>query len=83
MHIHVCVHVHAQSCPPLCNLVDCSPQVSSVRGILWARMLEWIAISSSGQSSRPRDLNCVSSVSCIGGWILYHGATWEAQREIR
>ena len=35
----------AQSCPTLCNPVDCSPSGSSVHGILQARILEWIAIS--------------------------------------
>ena len=40
--------VHAQSlqsCPALCNLMDCSPPDSSVHGTLQARMLEWVAIS--------------------------------------
>ena len=35
----------AQSCPNLCNPMDCSPPGSSVHGILWARILEWVAIS--------------------------------------
>ena len=34
-----------QLCPTLCNPMDCSPLVSSVHGILQARILEWIAIS--------------------------------------
>ena len=29
--------------PTLCDLIDCSPPVSSVHGILQARILEWIA----------------------------------------
>ena len=37
----VCVLV-AQSCPPLCNPVDCGPPGSSVHGILQARILEWV-----------------------------------------
>ena len=45
----------AQSYPTLCNPVDCSPPGSSVHGILQARILEWIAISFSSGSSRPRD----------------------------
>ena len=32
-------------CPALCDPVDCSPPVSSVHGILQARVLEWVAIS--------------------------------------
>ena len=34
-----------QSCPTLCNPMDCSPPGSSVHGILQARILEWAAIS--------------------------------------
>ena len=41
-------------------------------------MLEWVAISFSRGSSRPRDWTCVSCISCIGRWILYHWATREA-----
>ena len=33
--------VIAQSCPTLCNPIDCSPPGSSVHGILQARILEW------------------------------------------
>ena len=35
----------AQSCPTLCDPVDCSPPGSSVHGILQARIMEWVAIS--------------------------------------
>ena len=35
----------AQSCPTLCNPMDCSPPGSSVRGIFQARIQEWVAIS--------------------------------------
>ena len=38
-------------------------------GILQARILEWVPISSSRGSSQPRDRNCFS---CIGRWVLYH-----------
>ena len=34
-----------QSCPTLCDPVDCSLPGSSVHGILQARELEWVAIS--------------------------------------
>ena len=34
-----------QSCPTLCNPMDCSLPVSSVHEILQARILEWVAIS--------------------------------------
>ena len=35
-----------QSCPTLCDLIDGSPPGSPVSGILQARTLEWVAISS-------------------------------------
>ena len=38
----------AQSCPTLCDHVDCSPPGSSVHEILQARILEWVAIPFSG-----------------------------------
>ena len=50
----VCVLV-AQSCPALCNPMDCSPPASSVHGILHARILEWVAIPFSRGSSQPKD----------------------------
>ena len=39
--------IHTQSFPILCDLMDCSQPGSSVHGILQARILEWVAISSS------------------------------------
>ena len=45
----------AQSCQTLCDPMDCSPPGSSICGILQARILEWVAISFSRGSSRPRD----------------------------
>ena len=63
-------------CPTLCDHIDCSPPVSSVHGIFQARILEWVTISYSRGSSRPRDGTCVSCISCIGRWILHHCASW-------
>ena len=45
----------AQSCPTLCDPTDCSLPGSSIRGVSQARILEWVAISSSRESSLPRD----------------------------
>ena len=45
----------AQSCLTICDPMDCSPPCSSVHGVLQARILEWIAISFSRVSFRPRD----------------------------
>ena len=52
-----------------CNPMDCSPPGSSVHEISQTIMLEWVAISFSGGSSRPRD---PIYVSCIGRQALYH-----------
>ena len=48
----------------------------SVHGISQARILEWVAISSSRGSSQARDW---TQISCIGRWVLYHWTTWKAQ----
>ena len=53
----------AQSCLTLCYPVDCSPPGSSVHGIFQARILEWVAISFSRGSSRPRDLTHISRIA--------------------
>ena len=64
--------------PTLCNPMDCSPPGSSCHGNFQARILEWVAISSSKGSSQPRNRTHVSSVSFIGRQILHQCATWEA-----
>ena len=70
--------VHAQLCLTLCDLMDCSPLGSSDHGISQARILEWVAISCSKGSFRPRDQTHVSCASCVGRQILYHRAIGEA-----
>ena len=54
----------AQSCPTLCDPMDCSLPGSSVHGTFQARILEWAAISFSKESSQPRDR---TQASCIVG----------------
>ena len=66
----------ARSCPTLCDPMDCSLPVFSVHGFLQARILEWIAISSSRGSSWPRDR---TQVSCIAGWFFTVWATEKIQ----
>ena len=46
----MCVLV-IQSCPTLCDPMDCSPPGSSVHGIRQARILDWIGIPFSRGSS--------------------------------
>ena len=43
----------AQSCPTLCDPIDCSLSGSSVHGIFQARVLEWIAIPFPGHLPDP------------------------------
>ena len=52
----------AQSCPTLCDPMDCSLPGSSIHGILQARILEWVAISFSRGSSQPRDRTQVFTI---------------------
>ena len=61
-----------QSCPTLWDPMDCGPPGSSVRGILQARVLVWVALPSSRGSSWPRDWISISFISCIGRQVLYH-----------
>ena len=49
----VCVCTGAQSCLTLCNAMDCSLPASSFCGSLQARILEWVAISPSGDLPDP------------------------------
>ena len=56
--------VCAQSCSTLCDPMDCR-----LHGILQARILEWVAISSSKGSSQPRDQ---AQVSHVAGGFFYH-----------
>ena len=48
----------AQSCPTLCNPMD-----YTVRGILQARILEWVAFIFSKGSSQPRERTLVSLIA--------------------
>ena len=51
----------------LCNPMDCSLTGSSIHGIFQARILEWVAISFSWGSSRPRDR---TQVFCVSGRLF-------------
>ena len=52
-----------QSCPTLCDPMDCSLPGSSVHGILQARIMEWVAIPFSRRSSQPRDRTQASHIA--------------------
>ena len=61
--VSACVHAQVlQSRPALCDPINHSPPGSSVLGILQVRILEWVAIFSSRESSETGD-----HTSCIAG----------------
>ena len=81
----VCARSAPQSCPTLCDPMDCSPPSgSSVHGISQARILEWVDMSFSRGSSRPRGQ---TQVFCIGRWVPYHlghqGSPWYCLKELK
>ena len=59
----------------LCDPMNCSLLVSSVHGILQARILWWVALPSFRASCWPRDWTWIS---CIAGRFFTIWATWEA-----
>ena len=84
-HTHIPMYEWAQWCLSELNHVQLFVTLwigtlpgSTGHGILQARILEWVAISSSRGSSWPRDWTGISCISCIGRSILYHWATREA-----
>ena len=74
--VNVCCVLVAQSCPTLCDPMDCNPPGSSVHEIFQARILEWVAISFSRGSSQPRDR---TRVSCTAGKFFTDWATREGR----
>ena len=71
----------AQLCPTLYDVMDCSPPGSSIRGILQARILDWVAIPFSRgifltQGSNWGFLHCsqiLYHLSCQGiPWYLHY-----------
>jgi len=58
----------------LLNICVCACSVT--QSLAFSRqLLEWVVIFSSRWSAWPRDETCISDVSCLGKWILYHWAT--------
>ena len=68
-YVYCCCCLVAQSCPTLCEPLDHSLPGSSVHVVSHARILEWVAISSSRGSSQPRERTCIS---CTGSRVLDH-----------
>ena len=66
------MYSHTKLCLTLCDPMDPSPPGPSIYRILQARIPEWVAMPSSRGSSQPTGGTCISLVSCIGRWVLYH-----------
>ena len=73
------VCVCAQSCPILCDPVDCSPQISSVHGIFQSRTLERIPISYSKGFFLTQAWNPRLLISCPAGGFFITSTTAEIQ----
>ena len=69
-----------QSCPALCDPMDCRPPGSSVHGILQARKLEWVTIPFSRGSSQLRDQTQYTSLTSVSlaGVFFTTSPPWEA-----
>ena len=70
----------AQSCPHLCDHMDCSLPGSSARGIFQTRLLEQVAISYSRGSSQPRDGTYIKSTALASPALQAYSlpsVTWE------
>ena len=68
-----------QSCPTLCNPIDCSPPGLSIHGIFQARVVEWVAISFSiaGRCftlwvTREALLSLVIKQECLLSQLLFY-----------
>ena len=87
----MCVCMCAQSCPTLCDPKDQSPPAQSCPTFCgpvdrknpcpwdFSRQEYWsgLLISFSRGSSQPRNQIRMFRISCTGGQLLYHCATWE------
>ena len=69
----------AQSCPSLCDPMDCGPSGSSIHGIFQARIVKWVAISLSrdlpNAGIEPKSLMSPA----LSGEFFTTSTTWEAQ----
>ena len=74
----VCVLSHFSRVPTSCDSMGCNRPGTSVHGILQARVLDWIAISSSSGSSSPRDRTLLS---CLAGGFFTSEPSGKSTKE--
>ena len=65
--MHACLIAYL--CLALCDLMDVACHTPLSTEFFQARIVDWVAISSSRGSSWSRDRTCVSCVSCIAGGL--------------
>ena len=80
------MYVHAQSCPTLCDPMDCSLPGSPVCGIFQARILEWVAMPSRGSSPPRSNPPSLASPAFIvvqsPSHVLFVMTRWTAARQV-
>ena len=81
-HLFVCACSVTQSWPTHCDPMDCTSPGSSVCGILKARILECVAITTSRGSSQPKDQIYISYVSYLVGSSLPPGKPYHLSTTI-
>ena len=69
----------AQLCQTLCNTMDCSLPGYSVHGILQARVLEWVAIPFSRESSQLRGQTWISHIVSRFFTLSHQGSPLSSQ----
>ena len=81
--IHMCTHACVlakllQSCPTLCDPMDCSLPDSSIHEILQMRILEWIAMPSSRDLPDPSIEPTSFTFPVLAGGFFTTSTTWKA-----
>ena len=77
--LYMCRHAKSlQSCPTLCDPMDCSPQAPLFMGILQARILNWVAMPFSKGDLPDSEIKLASLISpAMAGRFFTTSATWE------
>ena len=76
--VYMCVCVHAQLCPTFCDPVDYSSPVSSLHGIVQARILDWVTSSCSKGLPNPEIKPMSPEFPALAGRFFTTSTTWEA-----
>ena len=79
IYVYTCMHANSlQSCPAVCDSMNCSPPGSSVHWILQARTLEWVPCSHPEDLPNPGiEVSSLKSPEFSGGFFTTN-TTWKA-----